>query len=135
MSAYATPSDVEVELGRSAASPAELDQWQLWLDRVERRIRRQFVRAGLNLETQLGFSKPSLAELVDVETAAVVRKIQNPLWGETSITRSVDDASVTSRRDGGGAERDPLELLDSEWFSLLPNIRPSRARIYSVLPS
>lgn len=131
---YATTDDVAAELGRPSAGAIETTQWQVWLDRVERRIRRQFVRAGLDLDTQIDLDDPNVADVVDVEAAAVVRKIQNPQWGETSTTKSIDDGSVTRRREGASAEGDPLELLDGEWSLLLPDA-PRRARAYSVLPS
>lgn len=131
--AYATDSDVAVELGRPASSNAEGDQWTAWLARVERAIARGFRRAGLSLDTQVGLGEPTAEDVRDVEVAAVIRKIQNPTWGESSYTRSVDDVSVTTRREGGDGG-DPLALFDDEWTSLLP-ASPNRARVFSVLPS
>lgn len=131
--AYATASDVAVELGRPASSVAETDQWDAWLARVERAIVRGFRRAGLVLDVQVGLEDPTADEVQDVVVAAVVRKIQNPTWGESSYTRSLDDASVTTRREGVGSS-DPLDLLDGEWTSLLP-AKPNTARAFSIMPS
>jgi hypothetical protein len=131
--AYATAADVAVELGRSATSAEEGEQWDAWLARVERAIIRGFRRAGLVLDIQVGLGEPTAEEVRDVMVAAVVRKIQNPTWGETSYTRSVDDASVTTRREGGDGG-DPLNLSDFEWSSLLP-VKPRRSQAFSILPS
>lgn len=116
---YATTGDVAVQLGRPATSNAETDQWEAWLAIVERAISRAFTRAGFDLDAQVGLSEPSAAEVADVEVAAVIRKIQNPTWGETSYTKSLDDGSVTRRREGG-ADGDPLSLLDWELSTLIP---------------
>lgn len=114
---YASVSDVEVELGRAASSTEEAMQWDAWLERVERSIVRRFTRAGLVLADQVMLSDPSAGDIKDVEVAAVIRKIQNPT-GVTSVTRSVDDASVTTRREG--TSDTGLDLSDSEWDLLLP---------------
>lgn len=126
---YATSTDVAVQLGRSATSAAEGDQWDAWLATVERAIGRHFSRAGFDLDTQVALNEPSAEEVADVMIAAVIRKIQNPNWGETSYTKSLDDGSVTRRREG--ADGDPLSLLDGELSSLLP-VRQSGA--YSTRP-
>lgn len=122
---YATSEDVAVQLGRSASSAAEGEQWDAWLATVERSIRRHFSRAGFDLDAQVAAGEPSAEEVADVEVAAVIRKIQNPTWGETSYTKSIDDGSVTRRREGGDGG-DPLSLLDGELSNLLP-VRHSNA--------
>lgn len=122
---YATASDVAVQLGRSAVSAAEGDQWDAWLATVERSIGRLFSRSGFDLDAQVALGEPTALEVADVMIAAVIRKIQNPNWGETSYTKSLDDGSVTRRREGG-ADGDPLALIDGELSSLLP-IRRSGA--------
>lgn len=127
---YADPSDVALELGRPADSSAESDQWQAWLDRVERTIERGFRRAGLVLADQVTLGDPTEDDVRDVEVATAIRKVQNPTWGLTSVTRSVDDASVTSRQEGGSGA-DPLDLLADEWNSLLPG---SDAAAFSTRP-
>lgn len=130
--AYASSSDVEVELGRPAASPAETDQWDAWLERVERSISRGFARAGFTLGTQVALDDPTVDDVRDVEVAAVIRKIANPS-GMTSATRSVDDASITSRWESA-SNGDPLAVTDDEWAALLPTTR-DRPRAFSILPS
>lgn len=115
---YALASDVETELGRVASSAEETAQWEAWLDRVERSIERMFRRAGLVLADEVVLGDPTVQDVVDVEVAAVLRKIQNPQWGLTSVTRSIDDASVTTRSDGSDIG-DPLELTDAERNMLL----------------
>src|SRR5690606_19112557 len=97
-------------------------QWQAWLDRVERAIVRRFARSGLVLADEITAGRLSAQDVADVEVAAVVRKITNPT-GLTSVTRSVDDASVTTRREGEDT-RGGLELTDAEWASLLPGAAP-----------
>lgn len=116
---YATTQDVAAALGRPSSSTDETAQWQWWLDAVERSIERAFRRAELTLGDQLALDDPTVADLVDVEVAAVVRKVQNPTWGHTSTTRSIDDASITTRNEGGDSG-DPLSLTDDEWNALLP---------------
>ena len=130
--AYAQTTDVETELGRPASSAAETDQWQAWLDRVERSIERAFRSAGLVFEDEIvGDDGLTVANVVDVEVSAVLRKIQNPSWGVTSTTRSIDDASITTRREGVGGEDDPLALTPGEWRILLPD---SDAGAFSTRP-
>lgn len=117
--AYATTSDVEVELGRPASSPTESSQWQAWLERVERAIVRGFSRAGLVLSDEIADGRVSAEDVADVEVARVLAKIENPT-GVTSVTRSIDDASITTRREGGEGG-DPLWLNGSDWELLLPD--------------
>lgn len=119
---YAIPDDVAVELGRSASSLTDQEraQWQAWLSRVERSIGRAFKRGGFDLNEQISFGEVLSADVVDVEIAAVIRKIQNPTWGESSVSTTIDDGSITRRREGGSADVDPLDLLDSELSDLLP---------------
>lgn len=130
--AYATASDVETELGRPATSPEEANQWEAWLERVERAIRRRFVREGYDLDEQVALDAPAEQDVIDVEVARVVDKINNPS-GITSVTRSVDDASITTRREGPDSGN-ALTITDDEWVALLP-IKPKRARAFSIMPS
>ncbi len=131
--AYATAADVAVELGRPASSAGEGDQWDAWIARVERSIVRAFRRAGYTLDAQVALGEPTADDVQDVEVAAVIRKIQNPTWGESSYTKSLDDGSITRRRDGN-ADTDPLSLLDGELAALLPAGRKS-VSAFSVMPS
>lgn len=130
--AYANPEDVAIELrGSTSVSDAEAIQWQAWLDRVSRKIVGGFRRAGLDLDEQISLGEPDVNDVIDVEVAAVIRKIQNPNWGETSTTKSIDDGSITRRREGAESGVDPLDLLPSEWAALLP---ASQVAAYSTRP-
>lgn len=119
---YATTTQVATELGRlpESITDAEEAQWQQWLDDVELAIVARFQRTGLNLSEQVAFGDPSVALVARVERAAVVRKIQNPA-GDTSTTITVDDGSVTRRKEGAGTFIG-LDLTDAEWDSLLPDV-------------
>lgn len=116
---YATAADVAVELGRPASDADETAQWEAWLARVERTIARRFTRAGLVLADQVTAGDPTEDDVKDVEVAAVIRKITNPL-GLTSVTRTLDDGTVTTRREGA-EEADGLALTEEEWEALLPS--------------
>lgn len=138
---YATPSDVAEDLrGSTSYSDAEGVQWQRWLDRVERNIRRGFKSHGFDLDTQVAADDPTAAEVVDAEVAAVVRKhwqmrAANEVVPGTSRTVSIDDGSITNRNDSRtNVDYDPLGLTDAEWTALLPR-KPKRARAFSVMPS
>ena len=132
--AWAQATDVEAQLGRSASSGAETNQWGAWLEVVDRRIRRAFTLAGFNLDDEIADDAPLMDNVIDVEVAAVIRKIQNPEWGVTSTTRSIDDASITKRREGSTGDRDPLALTRDELANLIPTGR-KRAKAFSILPS
>lgn len=126
---YASTFDVQVELGRPASSTAEASQWQAWLARVERSIERGFRRAGLVLADQVALNEPTKQDVIDVEVAVTIRKIQLPSDGRTSTTRAVDDASITERWESdtyGG-----LDLTDDDWNSLLPG---SDSQAFSTRP-
>lgn len=117
--AYATPEDVAKELrGSTSVSDVEAVQWQTWLDRVRRSIERGFTRAGLNLDDQINLGTPTEADVNDVMISAVLRKIANPKWGESSTTVTIDDGQLTRRYEG--ATGDPLVLLAEDWTALLP---------------
>jgi hypothetical protein len=130
---YAMPTDVAEALRGSTSVTAEEDvQWQKWLDRVERSIVAAFRRAGLVLSEQIALGSPTAEDVADVEVAAVIRKIQNPTWGRTSQTRSLDDGSITTRNEGTGANADPLALLPAELGDLLPS---TATTAFSIRPS
>lgn len=129
MATYAAPADVETELGRPPRSAAETTQWTAWLDRVERSIIRRFDRAGLVLADQVAAGDPTAEDVRDVMVAAVLRKIANPT-GTTSVTRSVDDASITTRHERDD-DADPLALTPAELESLLP---AQVGAIYTIRP-
>ena len=129
---YGTIEQVAQELGRlpDSVTPEEVLQWGQWLERVERTIRARFTRAGLVLSTQVALDAPDAETVADVEVAAVARKIENPS-GDTSTTVTIDDGSVTRRKEGASTAPG-LELTDAEWALLLP---ASTAGAYSTRPS
>lgn len=136
---YAIPEDVARELrGSTDLSDTEAVQWQAWLDRVERSIVSAFRKVGLDLTAALAAGSPTTDDVADVEVAAVIRKIQNPTWGQTSrtISHAIDDGSgsETSRNEGTGAYKDPLTLLPEELEGLIPNVEFD-APAYSVRPT
>ena len=119
MATYAQITDVVDRIGRPISSAAEIAQVTAWLEDVEAAIIRGFRRAGLVLATQIGLGDPTTADLVAVESRRVAAKIKNPDAKETSVTRSIDDAQVTTRREKVSVE-DELDLTDSDWEILLP---------------
>lgn len=119
---YATIEQVATELGRTvdSVSSSESAQWQQWLDQVERNIAARFRRLGLVLSDQVALGDPDSETVADVEVAVVARKIRNP-EGTTSTTVSIDDGSVTKRREGAKIDDlGYLRLTDWEWDTLLP---------------
>lgn len=118
---YTTPAAVAVELGVPAPvedSP-QWAQWQSWIERVEDDVSVRFRSLGLSLSDYL-LDLTAKRRLTSIVAAAVARKVHNP-DGLTSTTVSVDDGSITRRRDGYRGE-DPLMLTDSEWRRLLPRV-------------
>lgn len=119
---YGTVEQVAVELGRSPSSITDTEQvqWQQWLDQVERTIEGRFRRMGMTLAEQVLLNDPDAETVADVEVAVVARKVRNP-EGTTSTTVSVDDGSVTKRREGSKIDDlGYLRLTDWEWDTLLP---------------
>ena len=121
----ATLADVSTRLGRPITLTAEIAQVGAWLGDVEAQIVARFSRAGLVLAAQIVLDDPSLESVVRVEAEAVIRRIYQPLPGRTSQTRSVDDASVTDRWEGGAASPVDGWLTASEWSDLLPSATTS----------
>jgi hypothetical protein len=101
----ATFQDVEVELGRTLASSAEVSQVTWWLAGIEALIG---ARLGdvTALDQQL---------LTIVEVSAVAAKVRRGAQTASSVTVAVDDGSVTRRYDN------PVSLSDitDEWWSWL----------------
>lgn len=130
---YATIEQVATELGRTvdSVSTSESAQWQQWLDQVERTIAARFRRLGMKLSSQVDSDDPGAEAVADVEVAVVARKVRNP-EGTTSTTVSIDDGSVTKRREGAKIDDlGYLRLTDYEWDLLLP---AGRADAWSTRP-
>lgn len=128
-----TTTQVAHELGLLLASvpAARQAQWQHWLGVVERSIENRFRRAGLDLDEQIQLGTPTQGDVADVEVAAVARKARNPS-GSTSKTVTVDDGTLTTRREGL-PDVDPLELTDAEWGKLFPDA-PEESTAFSTRP-
>jgi len=116
---YATITNVTERLGRPISDPLEVAQVNAWLTDIEDRIVARFLRSGLVLADQIALGDPTLATVVRVESDVVIRRIYQPQPGRTSVTRSVDDASVTDRWEGQTAD---AGLTVSEWSDLLPRV-------------
>lgn len=102
--ALATYTDVEVALGRPLSATAEQAQVTYWLGGIE-----------LIIKSRLG--DPTILDqdvLKYVETEAAAAKVRRSGTAESSITVTVDDASVTRRYD-------PISASDitDEWWRLL----------------
>lgn len=112
---YANVSDVAAELGRSTPTdPNIVAQWERWLTRVENIILARIP----DLADRIAAGEISAPLVVDLEAAAVARKVLNP-EGLRQITRAIDDGSVTKTVDqtrSAGA----LDLTEEEWALLLP---------------
>lgn len=133
---HATIADVAVELGRATPSSGSVEagQWQGWLERVERAIVRGFARAGLSLAEEITAGRVSVDDVADVEVIRVAARVSiGVATGLTSTTVTVDDGSVTNRREGGESY-DPLALTEADWATLLPG-RRVRGGVFSVMPS
>ena len=125
--AYTTVARVALELGvpTPAAGSTQAQQWAGWIDRVEASIARRFARAGLDLAQQITAGDPTQDALASVVAAVVARHVRvEKLEGLTSTTVSVDDGSVTKRREGAAAgDGASLALTDAEWDEIMPTIQ------------
>lgn len=115
---YASPQDVADELGRPIPTdPVEIAQITRWLGRAENMIRGRIP----DLDTQ-ATDAAFAALVVDVEAAAVARRVQNP-EGLRSVTKTIDDGTMTKVRDQVLSDGQ-LRILDEEWDLLLPASSP-----------
>lgn len=111
--AVATYEDVAVELGRPISTPEEQAQVTWWLNGVE-----------LIIAAELGdVSLLDQDALKLVEVAVVSGKIR--ALGESSVTISVDDGSVTRRFEGSVSKGD----ITDEWWDLLTGVTVRRGRV------
>lgn len=110
--AYANLTDVKDRLGRPITSPEEVAQVNAWLADVESVIRDRVP----DLDERVDAGELSVDTVIRVEANAVVRRIQNP-GGLTSVTRSVDDAQITERREG---QEIAGWITDDDWAALMP---------------
>ena len=106
-----TPSDVAVELGRTAPlDTATRDQWQNWIDRAGRLITRRATKLGVD-PAELD---PETVD--DVVLLAVVAHARNP-EGVESYDLSIDDAREMRRFTRASGE---VTITDEWWGWLFP---------------
>lgn len=98
------PSDIETALGRPASSPAEQNQWQMWINHAELLISTRF--GGLES------LDPALVDYVVLQ--AVLAHVRKP-DDATQVDMAVDDARVSRRYSSGNGR---VTILD-EWWDLL----------------
>lgn len=131
MTTYAIIEDVRTRLGRPIASTAETDQITVLLADVLDQLRNGFAARGFNLDAQVAANDPTLDTVKRIQAWAVVRKVIgfNPT-GLTSVTKSIDDGSITERREG----KDTTLLgpfTDEDWAELLPT---ATVKAFSIRP-
>ena len=119
MGPYTNVTDVATELGRPITEPAEQQQIEAWIKRVESRIRGRIP----NLDT-LAAEPPYLDTLLLVVAAIVARKVHNP---EGMRSERVDDYYY----DRGSQPAD-LWPTDAEWAELAPALKSGA---FSTRPS
>lgn len=105
--AHATSADV-VELWAKEPEPEVLALIERRLEQVERMIRRRIV----DLDTRVTASATFAADLVDIESDAVLRLVRNP-EGYMSETDGAYGYQLKSDLSSG-----KLEILDEEWVIL-----------------
>lgn len=116
--AVATYEDVAVALGRPTSSEDEQAQIEWWLSGIE-----LIIGARLGDVTLLD---QGLLKYVEVE--AVVAKVRRSGTNESSITTTVDDATITKRYENsvsaGDVWDDLWRLLDSDAGGGAFSVRP-----------
>lgn len=116
--AVATYADVATALGRSIDTSDEQDQVEHWLTGIELVISQRLGDVTLLDQTALLF----------VESEAGAALVRNAGVAESSITVSVDDASVTKRYDDAS---DYADFITTAWWTLL-GAKPPKAVSMSV---
>jgi len=111
---YATVQDVADELGLPSIPTDQIPQVTGWLRRIEATIKTRVT----DLDARITAGTLDLEIVVGIEAAAVARKADNR-EGLRSVTRSVDDGTVTKVRDSAFSDGQ-LRITDDEWSLLLP---------------
>lgn len=112
---YTTVADVAAELGIPVPTdPAIIAQWNRWITRTENQIRSRIP----DLDQRIADGTLSKDVIVDIVAAAVARVARNP-EGLRSVTKAVDDGSITKTVDSSRSAGD-LGLTDDEWAQILP---------------
>ena len=126
---HALPQDVANELGIPSIPAAQVLQVTGWLSRVEAMIK---VRIP-DLDARVTAGTIDVALVVGIEAGAVGRKADNRK-GLRSVTRSVDDGSMTEVRDSAFSDG-VLRITDDEWDLLIPAQQSDAASVrYAYTP-
>ena len=117
-----TPSDVAVELGRTAPLDGTTEaQWQNWIERTQREINRRASMYGVDP------SSLDVGAVDDVVLLAVAEHARNP-EGVDSYDVAVDDGRETRRyRHSSGR----ITITDEWWGWLFPGLSSGA---FSVVP-
>lgn len=130
MTTYAILEDVRKRLGRPIAGTAESDQITILLADVLDQLRNGFANRGFNLDAQVAANDPTLDTVKRIQAWAVVHKVVNfNASGLTSVTKSIDDGSITERREGKDTLVGPF--TDEDWAELLPT---ATGKAFSIRP-
>ena len=98
-----TPSDIAVELGVAAPTPAQEAQWQSWIDRALYLIGKRLTVADLD---------PADVDYVVMQ--AVIAHARNP-ESSTQVDVAIDDGRISKRYSSGPGG----VLILPEWWVLL----------------
>lgn len=123
LSTTITPAKIAVAMGRAAPKPAQVEQWQMWIDDALMLISRR--ASKVNVEEEL----IDQAALDYVVREAVVSQVRRP-EDATQVIVSVDDASSTKTYK---SSRGRVEILD-EWWDMLGLARTTEGA-FSVTPT
>lgn len=106
-----TPEDIRVELGRSASTTEQNEQWQRWIEEARYLISKRLGDIAELNETDVDY----------VVLHAVVDHAKSP-DNATQVDVAVDDARV-SRRYSSGSGR--VTIIDAWWVLLDPDLTTS----------
>lgn len=123
--AYATYQDVEARYGEPL-SASQITQVNVWLADVERRLRRRI----RDLDDRVALSEDYKADVIAVESDAVIRILKNPDGFRSEAEGSYSYATDVRAASGF------LMILEDEWkllgvssaFTITPKIGTARGR-------
>jgi len=107
---FANITDVGVRLGRPITDAHEIAQVNAWLGDVEGLILARIP----NLLELVAAGFPLAANVIKIESDAVIRKIKNP---DGKVSEGVDDYNY---RLNENARKGEIFLTDDEWAQLMP---------------
>ena len=105
-----TPSDIAVELGVAAPTPAQEAQWQSWIDRALYLIGKRLTVADLDP-----------ADVDHVVLQAVIAHARNP-ESSTQVDVAIDDGRISKRYSSGPGG---VFILPEWWVLLDPQLADS----------